>query len=218
MAEDYPPANYIENGEIKGASVDILKLVWKKLGVPEQPIKIVPWARGYLLVQKKKNTVLFSMSRTKEREHLFKWVGPIFRSRQVIVGLTDSPIKIDSLEDAEKYTIGTIRDDVCENTLISAGFDRKKLHSVTSLEQNISKLLLKRVDLICHSEASIRDVIKMKNQNAPQFKTIFVVTEKGNYYAFHKDSQNDLIRSFQLALDELEPERREILKRSNMTP
>ncbi len=188
------------------------------MGVSDQPIKMVPWARGYLLVQQKKNTVLFTMSKTKEREHLFKWVGPIFRSRQVLVGLADSPIKIASLEDAKKYSIGTIRDDVGENSLIKAGFDWEKLKSVAGLEQNINKLLFNRVDLICQSEASIRDVINMKNYDASQFKTVFVVTEKGNYYAFHKDTPDELIRSFQHALDKLDPERRQIVERRNMTP
>ncbi len=78
MAEDYAPANYLENGKLKGISVQILKLMWEKMGYPEQQVVVYPWARGYFYIKTKKNHVLFTMSRTKEREKLFKWVGPIF--------------------------------------------------------------------------------------------------------------------------------------------
>ncbi len=218
MVEDYPPANYLESGELKGASVELLKRIWGVMGVPEQPIQIVPWARGYRLVQEQKKIVLFSMSRTEARETLFKWVGPIFRARHVLVGLADNDITLTSLEDAKPFTIGTIKEDVGEIALFQSGFNRKKLESVSSLEQNIRKLLAGRIDFICQSEDSVRDFVKMNKYDPKQFKTFLVVNEMGNYYAFHKDTPEVLIQTFQKALESLEEERHEILVRYNMTP
>ena len=68
----------MENGELKGYCVDILKAVWKNMGGSEQPILVLPWARGYAMVQKEPNHMLFAMARTPERENQFKWVGPIY--------------------------------------------------------------------------------------------------------------------------------------------
>lgn len=218
LAEDYPPANYMENGQLKGASVELLKKIWEKMGVPEQPIKVVPWARGYNLVQQEKNTVLFTMSRNEAREKLFKWVGPIFKARHVLIGMADADIQINSLEDAKKYTIGTIREDIGETTLLEAGFDRDKLESVARLEQNMKKLMSGRVDLISQSEESVRDFIALRKYAPQKFKTFWVINERGNYYAFHKETPDALIQKFQTALDSLETERQEITARYNMTP
>ena len=88
MTEEYPPYQYKEAGTLKGLSVDLLKLMWAKMGVPEQAIAVYPWARGYNLIQNHPNSVLFSMIRTPEREQMFKWVGPIFTARTVLIGLT----------------------------------------------------------------------------------------------------------------------------------
>ena len=112
MAEDYPPANYLEDGKITGVSVEILKLIWEKMECPEKPIMIVPWGRGYRLVKTEPNHVLFSMSRTKE------WVGPIFTARHVLVGLEDKNYQLDKLDDAKPFRIGTIKQDIGECVLL----------------------------------------------------------------------------------------------------
>ncbi len=216
MTENYPPANFTINGELKGVSVEILKLMWDKLGYTEQPIKIVPWARGYKWAQTRKNHVLFTMSRTKEREHLFKWVGPIFASRQVLFGLPKKNMIINSLGDAKKYTIGTIRDDVCETALLQAGFDRKKLKSVADMSHNIKKLIANRVDLVCQSEQSFIKLIKIHNYDPKQFKEHLIVTEINNYYAFNKETSDVVIQIFQNIFNKLKKERKEILKRYDM--
>lgn len=219
MAEDYPPANYVENGELKGASVETLRLMWQKMGAPEQPIRIVPWARGYRMIQTLERHVLFTMSRTEEREDLFKWVGPIFTARHVLIGLADANITLHSLEEAKQYRIGTIRDDIGETSLLNMGFDRENLDSVASLEQNIRKLLAGRVDFISQSESSVRKFLEMSPEYDPaQFKTYFVINEMGNYYAFHKATPDSLIRKFQKAFDSLEQERLEILQKYDMSP
>ena len=79
MTEIYPPYNFKEKGELKGISVDLMVLILKKLGSRQtrNNIKLWPWARGYREVLGKKNTCLFSTTRTIEREKHFKWVGPI---------------------------------------------------------------------------------------------------------------------------------------------
>ncbi len=218
MAENYPPANYIENGELRGASVEVLKLMWKTMGYPEQPIKVLSWVRGFKLVQTEKNHVLFTMSRTEERENLFKWVGPIFKGRQVLVGLADRDITLHSLEDAKHFKIGTIRDDVAEMMLLNAGFDRQKLESVVGHIQNIKKLLSGRVDFICLSEDAIRQLTKIHHYDPKRLKTYLVVNETKNYYAFHKDTPDKLIQRFQEAFDSLKEEHTDILKNYNMGP
>lgn len=217
MAENYPPANYVENGEFKGASVELLRGIWEKMGVPEQPIRIMPWARAYDTLQKRADHVLFTMSRTEKREDLFKWVGPIFKARHVLVGLKGKDFKIDRLKDAQKYRIGVIRGDIGETFLLEAGFDENRLDSVAQLEQNFRKLLNGRVDLIAQSEDAVREIIGMKNYDPDRFETYFVVNETGNYYAFNKETPDAVIEKFQKTLDAIEEIHKKILEKYNMS-
>ncbi|MDU0113661.1 transporter substrate-binding domain-containing protein [Psychrosphaera aquimarina] len=83
--ENFPPANYMEDNELVGITVDSLKLIWADLNLPDQEVTIVPWTRGYRNVLKQPNSALFTMSKIEAREDLFKWVGPFFKSVHVLM-------------------------------------------------------------------------------------------------------------------------------------
>ncbi|MCP4163486.1 MAG: transporter substrate-binding domain-containing protein [Deltaproteobacteria bacterium] len=130
MTENWKPYNFQEDGVIKGVSTDMLVLMLKKIGSQQgrKDIKLYPWSRSYKLVQEKKNAVLYTTTRTPEREKMFKWVGPIFDMTFYIYALKSKKIKIKSYDDLKKYKIGVIREDVTEQLLVKkAGFALKDL-------------------------------------------------------------------------------------------
>ena len=88
VTEEYPPYNYTESGIARGITVDILLESAALMALPleRRNIRSMPWARGYQMAQKGPGVLLFSMTRTSDREHLFKWVGPIVPSRIVFLG------------------------------------------------------------------------------------------------------------------------------------
>ncbi len=211
MTEDYRPNNYWENGELKGISIELLKLMWAKMGYPEQSIQLLPWARGYYYLIREKNHVLFATSRTEERENLFKWVGPLYSVKIILIALSESSININSIEDAKKYMIGTIRDDVSEQLLVACGFEKEKLQRVNTIEQNLMKLKFGRIDLISFSEKGLNDYLKAGQFNSNEFRTVFAFNGNKSYYAFNKSVPDALIRRFQKALDSLSREHQAIL-------
>ena len=85
MTEEYPPYNFgDEKGVNQGIAVEYLKAMFKG---SDKDIQLLPWARGYKLVQTKgKYNCLFSMTRTEERESLFKWFGPISNTQVYVEG------------------------------------------------------------------------------------------------------------------------------------
>lgn len=211
MTEEYRPFNYTENGNLTGVSVELLKLMWNKMGYAEQPIAIYPWARGYHYLQQNTNSVLFATSRTKERERLFKWVGPIYRVKNILIASSSNNLHINSLEDAKKLEIGTIRDDVSEQLLITSGFDQNHLQRVNSIEQNLMKLKIGRIDLVAITDKGFKDYLVSENYDAHDFNTIYVIQEVGSYYAFNINVPDTLIAEFQEAFDSLKPEHQKIL-------
>jgi len=86
MTEQYPPYNFEQNGLLKGIATDIMVEMFKRDGSKKtiKDIQLLPWARGYKDVQDKPNTILFAMTRSAEREKMFKWVGPISPTKIVL--------------------------------------------------------------------------------------------------------------------------------------
>ncbi|WP_435688604.1 substrate-binding periplasmic protein [Paraglaciecola sp.] len=214
--ELYPPSNYLENDELKGMSVELIKLIWRELNIPEQPIQIVPWARGYRITKSQKNSVLFTMARAKEREHMFKWVGPIYTARHILLARQDFAPRIRSIEDAYQYPIAAIRNDISEVALIEVGFPKKLIAPLTNLNQSILMLANGRLDLIILSQASIKDIVKANNLSLKDFKIVYQVNEVGNYYAFNKDTPDSTIDLFQQAFEKVEGQRRKLLKKYSL--
>ena len=80
MTEDWPPLNYVENEELTGPAVDIVREIQRKVNNTNK-ILVFPWKRAYAYTVEQKNKVLFSMVYSKKRDLLFKWVGPIAEKR-----------------------------------------------------------------------------------------------------------------------------------------
>ena len=96
ITEDFPPFNYYEGRELKGFAVEIVKTIQTRLGISNE-IKVYPWARGYHFLKTRKNTVLFSTARSKEREDLFIWVGPYAEVKLGFYGKSNRAQKLNSL-------------------------------------------------------------------------------------------------------------------------
>ncbi len=214
--ESYAPANYLEKGQLTGASVETLKLIWRKMNVPEQSIMMVPWARGYRNTLNQPLTMLFSMIRTPEREHLFKWVGPIFTNSLAFVSAHDFPHKFNHIEQTFDYTIVTVRDDVSELELLKTGFPKEKMFSVTKLDQALMMIKTKRADLMLVTYESMPALVAQNNMLESEFKRVWTLSVNGNYYAFSRSTPDRLVSQFQAALDNAREQHLKILDQYNL--
>lgn len=206
MTEEYPPFNFEKDGELKGIAVDVIERIFQieKIGLTRKNIQVLPWARGYKYVLENENTVLFSTTRTKHRENLFKWVGPVAMSKVVLIAKKDKKIRIDSLSDLQKYSIGVIRDDIGEQLIRKAGIGKENIDAVSKGLINVRKLVRDRIDLWAYSESVAMWFIKKNGFDPNDFETVYVLMEVGDlYYAFNKNTPDPLIAQFQNALDRL---------------
>jgi len=213
ITEIYPPFNFEEKGELKGIAVDFLKEIWAAMGVDEQKIEVLPWARAYKMVQMNKNTVLFSTTRSAARESLFKWAGPIKSNPIGFVARKDSRIKVSSLAEIAKYRLGTVRDDFSENVLQEKGFDMGAFDRVSKLSTNLKKLKNKRIDLIVNSVEGTFIALKKERYNPDAYEIVGILSDVPLSYAFHKDVPGDLVDKFQKIIDSLENSRQRILEK-----
>ena len=70
ITEDYPPLNYVEQGELKGVSIEIVRAIQDKIK-ESADIEVMPWKRAFLTVSETPGTAIFSIARSPQRETLF---------------------------------------------------------------------------------------------------------------------------------------------------
>lgn len=115
--EDDPPFQINKNGQLTGLTAEVVQEIQKRVGNKDK-IEVVPWARGYQALETQANTVLFSVSRTKERNDLFQWVGPVNEISYGLYAKSDTKIKLNNFEDAKKLkSIGVYINDIRDQYL-----------------------------------------------------------------------------------------------------
>jgi len=110
-----------KDGQPVGLAVELLRLMWREMGEPEQPIHFLPWARGWYLLTQQPEAVLFTTAHTKERAPHFLWVCPISHSRVALVGRKQDAPSVTSKSDLATLQIGVMQADVGEQLLLNRG-------------------------------------------------------------------------------------------------
>jgi polar amino acid transport system substrate-binding protein len=147
VTEDLPPYSMIEKGKATGMSTEIVQAVLAQVGL-QTPIEVLPWARAYDLALHVDNVLIFSIARTPERETLFNWVGIVAQPDWYLYCRAERPVSLNALDDARRYQIATVQDDVGEQYLVAHGFEvGRQLQSSNKYEQNYQKLKSDHVDL-----------------------------------------------------------------------
>lgn len=205
ITESYPPYNFETSGLLKGIAVDLLIAASNKAGSPVKrgQIKVYPWARGYRATLEEPDHVLFATTRTKEREPLFKWAGPIAKTKIVLLAKNDNDVKINTPEDIAKYTVGTIRDDVGEQLVKALGVPESMIKPSSNADSLVKKLNTGRVDLWAYEENVARWFIKKNNLQNSDFSVVYTLKEAELFYAFSKKTSDDLINQLQKGIDEV---------------
>jgi ABC-type amino acid transport substrate-binding protein len=205
VTESYPPYNFKDNGKLKGISVDLLLAAAQKSSstLTANKIRVLPWPRAYKMAESGPNIVLFSTTRTDERENKFNWVGPISPTRIVLLAKKSNKIVIKSPIDIKKYVVGAITDDIGDQLLQKSGIKSSKIKHVPKAESLAKMLNAGRIKLWAYEENVARWFIKQEGFNNDDFESVYTLKESELYYAFSKDISDPALDLLQKALDEV---------------
>lgn len=206
LTEDFVPFNYMENDEITGFTTEIVEILLEKTEIQPERGKILlwPWKRAYQTALEEDNVLLFTTTRTPEREDLFKWVGPIYPREQWMFTLKErSDTQITTLEEAKHYTIVEVEDSANYQFFVKHGFEPgKNLLTTNTWESKIKMLLAKRVELASYIPLELAYRLRQIGENYDVVEQLFLVSGEFQYYlAFSLGTPDAIVEQFQHALD-----------------
>lgn len=217
LTENFPPYNMAKNGKnfaqdenIEGIAVDIVRETFKRADIPYSLTLRFPWERVYKLALEKPGYGAFVMARLPEREHLFKWVGPIGPDDWVMLAKADSKIALTSLEQARQYKIGAYKGDAIALTLAKQGLAPLV---VLRDQDNAQKLVAGQIDLWATGDPAGRYLARQIGVTG--LKTVLRFNSAELYLALNRQVPDEVVARLQAALDQLRQEGRvdEILGR-----
>lgn len=206
LTEDYIPFNYLDDGELTGFTTDIVEILLEKTGIRPERGKILlwPWKRAYQTALEEANVLLFTTTRTPERDALFQWVGPIYPRDQWIFKLNArADIQIDSLEAAQRYTIVDVEDSANYQFLKQQGFEPgRNLLTANTWESKLKMFLAGRVDLVSYVPLELASRLRQIGRRYDLVEPLFVASGDLWYYlAFSRGTPVEVVEQFQQALD-----------------
>lgn len=106
--DNFPPYNFIRDGEKTGLDTDIVRAVLAQIGVDEN-LQVYPWSRALGMLENGSADLLYQVVDTPERRARFILVGPLRRGRTVLAvraGESFAPRGIDGLKG---HSVGVVR-------------------------------------------------------------------------------------------------------------
>lgn len=185
VSVDEAPANYYdENNEFTGYVVGIVKQLQKQLNIDSE-IEVMPEARAMVTLNNNPNIVIFSISRTKQREQNYHWLGHVISKRWLLYSRADYADDVTSLQQImDNKVIGTIRGDIREKWLKDQ--NTNLVVSIPDYESAIKMLMYGRIDFLLFESFGVYSALKNLGYKNNAVKGQFVVTESDVYIAMSK--------------------------------
>lgn len=208
VTEHLPPYQIeAKNKSLSGFAVDVIKAAMKRSQY-DYTLDSYSWSHSYKLAQVKANHCIFSLARTKSRETLFKWVGPIYYVNNTAMwALKTRTIKVENLNDVKKYTVAVSRDDMTHIGLIELGFKENEHLYVLDNTKSLVKLLLTRpgIDLIVANDMTIKFHTNLAGVTIDDLQRVYEIKSLplNLFFACSKQTDDNIIKHLSKNLQSL---------------
>ncbi|MDO6426768.1 transporter substrate-binding domain-containing protein [Thalassotalea sp. 1_MG-2023] len=152
-SEIWPPFQVkSDNNQLTGQATEQVRKAFKSGNIPYKIVNM-RWARALKSVKESPNTLIYSISRTPEREKQFYWIAKLGNVKTRLLTLSDNEEKITHPAQLKKYVIALKRAEASTSYFISLGLTPgKNIIFVNNTEQALKLLKAKRVDFYPISE------------------------------------------------------------------
>jgi polar amino acid transport system substrate-binding protein len=199
--DENPPINFTKNGKVTGIANEVVMEIQRRIN-DHAPIIVTPWARGYQTALGRGVVGLYPMVRIKEREHLFKWVGPVFNVSTSFYALHDSPLQIHSLSEAKALPpILVPRLYYFQQYLSSQGFNN--LDMVDGPEVLMHMFIAGRRPVMVIDNLTLGPLLERNGATKQDVRTLYTFLKSQSYIAFSIDTPDAVVQRWQNTLNEL---------------
>lgn len=204
--EDFPPYQINENGKLSGIAIDVVNELKKRVK-DDVSIELSDWNTSYNKALNNKNHGVFSTGRTPERENLFKWIGPIGKTKYIFFTNAQNDFYIGNPNEAETKAkhILVSNNDVSYQVLTNLGIKNLKISQDKTNKENIQSIANDKSALWASDFYSgIYKIRKLglENKIKPMMYNRPFITTTMNI-AFNKDSDEKIIENWTQALKEI---------------
>jgi len=203
FTENLAPLNYQDETGPQGFSVELLRQMATAAGLP-LTLQVLPWVRAVQMAEIEPTSVLFSLTRTPEREAQFQWVGPIAQRRILIYKLASrTDLRLAQLSELGSMRIGVVRDSAADRQLQATGLKPgAQLELGLDDATNVRKLLAGRMEFVALLDWAA--AWNMRQLNLP-YATLQPVMEqdasRSYWYGLRPDADPAIVRRLQAELD-----------------
>jgi len=211
VTEEFPPLQYTEDGKLAGPSVEIVREVFARAGL-QADISMLPWARAYKIATSEPDVVIFSIGRTKGREALFRWVGPIAENGPVYFYTARTDVEVHGIDDLKHYVVGSSLNDVILEYLKRNGFkEGTNLVELRNYETGYRMLKARRIDFLPITETMMNFLLRHDPDGPPAVRAVLPVDSRsmeiddfeGDYLATSLTTSDELYGKLRTALAEI---------------
>ncbi len=196
--ENNPPYSYIENNEMNGLYIDIIKKLDEKILEFDILFKPIPWIRGLKMLETGEAYGIVSpWYRPVDRPYLY-YSDSFFREEKVIVTILENNSNLIWPNDFKNKKIGINRGySVINNE------DKKslKIEEANETNENLLKLFSKRIDFYINDKNAIlwelNRMINSKilsNEDGKKLKITKILGEEDGYMGYSKNYKNRSIK------------------------
>ncbi len=204
VTEYLPPFQIkMPDGTLGGYATEVIAELFKLTGDTANT-QVLPWARAYEMAKKNKNTLIYSISHTKERAPQFHWIGSLKFERFYFWGLKSkfktnhiSPLTLKQMQIASSNEYNT------SQYLKKMGF--KNIYHVVRSELSLFMLEKERVDLILSNELVLKSLCKTLGFDFSKLQKLQEALGMQNdlSIAFSLNTDPDIIERYQAAYTQL---------------
>lgn len=182
-------------------AVDLTRMILK-LTSTSQNIEVLPWPRAYHIAITQPNILLFTVTRTSEREKIFTLLGPIANGEIAIYMRNTydrSKVTLQSLKN--ELSIATHRGTAFQKILEKKGF--QKIIAVNSSVNAVKMLMSGRADAICDDDLAIDEIFRQAGYYSKPFSKVMLLASDSLYFAFSKGTDMQIITKWKTAFEEI---------------
>ncbi|MBD8731871.1 substrate-binding periplasmic protein [Pseudomonas sp. CFBP 13710] len=205
LTENFPPYNMASNDKnfaqeenIRGIAAELVREMFRRADIPYSMTLRFPWDRIYKLALSNAGYGVFVTARLPEREQAFKWVGPLGPDDWIMLARADSPITLETLDQARPYRIGAYKGDAIAQSL--AERDMRPIVALRD-QDNARKLLDGQIDLWATGDPAGRYLARLEGING--LKTVLRFNSAELFLALNKDTPQAVVERLQRSLDEM---------------